>query len=180
MGTLLFKGTEDLKGWQSTTLSHPGGEEPIAGQPEPAGLQPDPSAALPAPPPVPPAPAPIAEPDLPGVNLFPLGVNFNITLLSEQHHIAKFGGIIKEGDPVSVALDSLGWKGTMNIREDAIKGKGVSVLCLLKEGCPVLLAKDACFTRTRHGCLRIKLVLQQGLQSVLGDVAQPSVQERSV
>ena len=108
------------------------------------------------------------------------------TFLSEQHHIAVFGGIIKKGNPVSVALDSLSWKRTMNIREDEIKGKGVSVLCLLREGCPVLLAKNACFTRTRHGCLRIKLeidnklVLQQGLQSVLGDVAQPSVQERSV
>ena len=47
------------------------------------------------------------------------------TLYSEQHHIAEFGGIIKEGDPVSVALDSLGWKGAMNIREDEIKGQGV-------------------------------------------------------
>ena len=27
------------------------------------------------------------------------------TFLSEQHHIAVFGGIIKEGDPVSVALE---------------------------------------------------------------------------
>ncbi|KAJ3474116.1 hypothetical protein NLI96_g12644 [Meripilus lineatus] len=49
---------------QVVPAAHPGGEEPIAGQPEPAGLQPDPPAALPAaPPPVAPAPAPIAEPE---------------------------------------------------------------------------------------------------------------------
>ena len=29
------------------------------------------------------------------------------TFLSEQHHIAEFSGIIKKGDPVSIALDSL-------------------------------------------------------------------------
>ncbi|KAJ3489721.1 hypothetical protein NLI96_g1948 [Meripilus lineatus] len=48
---------------QVVPAAHPGGEEPIAGQPEPAGLQPDPPAALPASPPVPPAPVPIAEPE---------------------------------------------------------------------------------------------------------------------
>ncbi|KAJ3472961.1 hypothetical protein NLI96_g13186 [Meripilus lineatus] len=130
-------------------------------------------------------PNPSAE-EILSIGLVDLECLEGFTLLFEQHHIAEFGGIIKEDDPVSIALDSLGWKGTMNIREDEIKGKGVSVLCLLREGSPVLLAKDAWFTRTRHGCLRIKLeidykhVLQQGLQSVLGDVAQPSVQERSV
>ena len=93
-------------------------------------------------------PNPSAE-EILSIGLVDLECLEGFTLLSEQHHIAEFGGIIKEGDPVSIALDSLGWKGTMNIREDEIKGKGVSVLCLLREGCPVLLAKDACFTRTQ-------------------------------
>lgn len=81
--------------------------------------------------------------------------------------MAVLGGIIKEGDPVSIALDCLSRKRTMNIREDEIKRKGVSVLCLLRKGTSVLLAKNACITETRHGCLRIKLevnhqfVLQQ-------------------
>ena len=109
-----------------------------------------------------------------------------LTLSLQQHHIAILGAVIKKGDPVPKALDSLSGKRAMDIREDEVKGFGVSGLSLVREGTSVLLAKNAGFTEIRHGSVRSKLqvdcqlVLQELLQSIFGNVSQPSVQERPI
>ena len=108
------------------------------------------------------------------------------TLSLQQHHITVLGAVIKKGDPIPEALNSLSRKRAMNIREDEIKGFGVSSLCLVREGTSVLLAKNAGFTEIRHGSVRSKLqvdcqlVLQELFQSVFGDVSQPPVQKRPI